>query len=128
MTQEPKHPHRTTWGKTFRFAFEGFAYAFRTQRSMKVHVTVAVLAVIAAALLRLEPVEWAIILILIGLVFAAELLNTAVEAVVDLASPDQHRLAKAAKDVAAAFVLVFAITAIVVGLILFISAFLRLAG
>jgi diacylglycerol kinase len=95
---------------------------------MKVHVVVALLAIIAAAVLRLSALEWAIVLILIALVFAAELLNTAVEAIVDLASPEQHPLAKVAKDVAAAFVLVLALVSVVVGLILYISAFLRLLG
>jgi undecaprenol kinase len=126
MTREPRHPHRSTWFNTFRFAFAGFAYALKTQRSMKVHVTVAVLALVAAALLHLNHLEWALILILIGLVFAAELLNTALEAVVDLASPEQHPLAKAAKDAAAAFVLVLAITSVVVGLIIYSTAVLRL--
>jgi diacylglycerol kinase len=95
---------------------------------MKVHVTAAVLTVIAGALLHLEPLEWAIISILIGMVFAAELLNTAIEAIVDLVSPDFDPLAKAAKDAAAAFVLVFAVTSVIVGLIIFISALNRLLG
>lgn len=128
MTRIEKHPHRSTWAKTFRYAFEGFLFAFKTQRSMKIHVAMGTFAIIAAVLLHLEPLEWAIIIILIGTVFAAELLNTAVEAVVDLTSPDSHPLAKTAKDVAAAFVLIFAITAAIAGSLVFISAFLRLQG
>jgi undecaprenol kinase len=128
MTRQPKHPHRSTWAKTFRFAFEGFAFALRTQRSMKVHVTVAVLTIVAGVIVRLDPPGWALILTLIGLVFAAELLNTAIEAIVDLSSPETHPLAKAAKDVAAALVLVLALTAVAAGLFVFIPATLRLIG
>ncbi len=73
------------------------------------------LVVAGAALLRLPPAAWAVLALAIGMVLFAELLNTAVEAVVDLVSPDEHPLAKQAKDVAAAAVLVAALTAVAAG-------------
>jgi len=111
--------------RSFACAFSGIAQGFG-QRNMRIHLVVAVLAIIACAVLRCTAVEWAVVLVLIGLVIAAELFNTAIEAAVDLASPDIHPLAKRAKDVAAGAVLVLAITAVVVGLIIYIGAFMRL--
>ena len=111
--------------RSFACAFSGIAQGFG-QRNMRIHLVVAVLAIIACAVLRCTAVEWAIVLVLIGLVIAAELFNTAIEAAIDLASPDIHPLAKRGKDIAAGAVLVLAITAVVVGLIIYIGAFMRL--
>jgi len=82
---------------------------------MRVHVIVAVIVMASAAWVNSGPVEWGLLGLAIGLVFAAELLNTAIEAVVDLASPEWHALAKRAKDAAAAGVLATAITAVFIG-------------
>ncbi|MGI6220655.1 MAG: diacylglycerol kinase family protein [Coriobacteriales bacterium] len=111
---------------SFGCAFSGIAQGAASQRNMKIHIAVAVLAIIACTVLKCTAMEWAVVLVLIGAVIAAELFNTAIESVVDLASPDIHPLAKRAKDVAAGAVLVLAITAVVVGLIIFIGAFIRL--
>ena len=111
--------------RSFACAFSGIAQGF-AQRNMRIHLTFAVIAIVACALLRCTVAEWAIVLVLIGLVIAAELFNTAIEATVDLASPDIHPLAKRAKDIAAGAVLVLAITAVIVGLIIYIGAFMRL--
>jgi len=90
----------------------------RTQRNAWIHA-LASAAVFALSLwLGLNPVEWAIIFLAVGLVWMAEFVNTALEAVVNLASPDLHPLAKVGKDVAAAAVLVGAMTAVVVGLLI----------
>lgn len=93
---------------------------------MRIHIMFAVVAVLACVLLRCTVIEWAIIIVLIALVIAAELLNTSIEALVDLASPDFHPLAKRAKDVAAGAVLVLATAAVIVGLIIYVNAFARL--
>ncbi|GIP20529.1 hypothetical protein J22TS3_08040 [Paenibacillus sp. J22TS3] len=77
------------------------------------------LAAGAAAFFHLSAVKWAILLLTIAVVIAAELINTAVESVVDLTSPEQHPLAKAAKDTAAGAVLVCAIFAVIIGIVLF---------
>lgn len=91
----------------------------RTQRNMWIHTAFSVGAVAAGLWLRLTPVEWAVIVLTMGLVWTAEFANTALEAAVDLASPDLHPLAKVAKDVAAGAVLVTAGTAVAVGLLIF---------
>lgn len=102
---------------SFRFAFEGIAYAFRTQRNFKVHCGVMLAAVVVGLAVRLAPAQWAILALASGLVFQAELMNTALEAVVDRVSPEFHALAKVAKDCAAGAVLLTALCAVVVGLL-----------
>ncbi len=124
----PTDTHRSSITKAFRYAIEGLIYTVKTQRNMKVHLVVAVLAIIASVLLKLTSIEWAIILVLIGLVLMTEMLNTAIEAIIDLSSPEYHKLAKIAKDVGAGMVLVFAILAVIAGLIVYVSAYLRLVG
>jgi diacylglycerol kinase len=124
----PPNPHRSSLANTFRYALEGLVYTIRSQRNMKLHLVAAALALIASALLRLATLEWAIIILLIGLVFMAEMLNTAIEAIVDLLSPDYHRLAKIAKDVGAGMVLVLALVSVICGLLVFGTALLRLLG
>ncbi|MDB5070908.1 MAG: diacylglycerol kinase [Candidatus Eremiobacteraeota bacterium] len=89
---------------------------------MRIHAGCAVLAVIAGALVRLPPLGWGVLLLATALVLVAELLNTALEAVVDLVSPEDHPLAKAAKDVAAAGVLVAAAGAVAAGMALIVWA------
>jgi diacylglycerol kinase len=86
-----------------------------TQPTFRIQGAAAVLVVAGGVLLRLPPAAWAVLVLAIGLVLFAELLNTAIEAVVDLVSPDYHPLAKQAKDVAAAAVLVAAVTAVAAG-------------
>ena len=103
---------------SFRFAFAGIGYLFRTQRNARIHAVVGVLVMLLAAWLRVTRVEWAILILTIAGVLIFEGLNTALEAVVDLASPHTHPLAKTAKDVAAGAVLVAAIAAAVVGLLI----------
>jgi diacylglycerol kinase len=104
--------------KCFRYAFDGIVYSFLSQRNMKIHSVAAAGALIAAWYAGLSPVEIAVLVLAIAGVFTAELFNTAVETVVDMVSPEQHRLAKVAKDVAAGAVLVMAIAAVLVGWLL----------
>jgi len=103
--------------RAFRFAFEGVGYLVRTQPNARIHLAVTVAVVSLAAWLRVDREGWVWLVLAIGLVWAAEAFNTALEAVVDLASPETHPLAKASKDVAAAGVLLAAITAAAVGLL-----------
>ncbi len=106
----------------FGFAFAGIGYAWRTQRNLRIHVAVAAVVVVAGLFAHLDRAAWLAIILAIGLVLVAELLNTAVEALVDLVSPARHPLAKAAKDAAAGAVLLAAATAVAVGLVAFGSA------
>jgi diacylglycerol kinase len=104
---------------SFRFAFAGIAHAFKTQRNFKVHCGVSVLVLGMGLALQIDLSEWAIIAIAAGLVFQAELVNTALEALVDKVSPERHPLAKVTKDCAAGAVLVTALAAVLVGLLVF---------
>jgi len=103
---------------SFRYAFEGWWYALRTQRNTWIHAAVSVVVLALAFWLGISPLEWAILILATMAVWMAEFANTALEAVVDLVSPDYHPLAKAAKDVAAAAVLVGALGAIIIGLLI----------
>ncbi|MGG1553067.1 MULTISPECIES: diacylglycerol kinase [Paenibacillus] len=107
------------WRRSFRYAYEGIKYALDTQRNMKFHFCVAFLVLFAALFIHLSKTDILFILLAVTLMIVTELINTAVEKAVDLAMPDQHPLAKIAKDVAAASVLVSAGFAVVVGLIVF---------
>jgi diacylglycerol kinase len=100
---------------SFRHAFAGWAYVLRTQRNSWIHAAFTVGVVGVGLWLQLDLLSWALIVVAIGLVWMAEFTNTALEAVVDLASPDLHPLAKSGKDVAAAAVLTAAATAVVIG-------------
>ncbi|WP_370588084.1 MULTISPECIES: diacylglycerol kinase family protein [unclassified Trichocoleus] len=100
---------------SFKYAWAGLSYAFRTQRNFRIHVIVGSLAIGLGAFLRLSAVEMSIISLTIGAVLAMELLNTALESVVDLTvKQSYHELAKIAKDCAAGAVLISAIAAILV--------------
>lgn len=100
---------------SFGYAFEGLASAWRTQLNFRIHLVLAAVLVAGGVVVRVAPIGWAVIALAIGLVVAAELFNTALEAVVDLASPQEHPLAKLAKDIAAAGVLVASLAAVVAG-------------
>jgi diacylglycerol kinase (ATP) len=105
--------------RSFAYAFAGLAYIMRTQRNARIELAVGLGAVVLALWLGLTPIEWAVLAITIALVVTLEWINTSLELAVSLASPERHPSAKAAKDVAAACVLVGAITSVVVGLLLF---------
>ena len=101
--------------RSFGYAFRGWWYVLRSQRNAWLHVIISVVVIGVSAWVRLKPLEWAIIVLTMAIVFAAEFLNTAIEAVVDLASPHKHPLAKVGKDVGAGAVLIAALAAVVVG-------------
>jgi diacylglycerol kinase len=104
---------------SFGYAFAGLTYCFRTQRNFRIHLAIGALAMLAAWLLGLSWVEWAVLAVTMSLVLTAEMMNTMIESLVDLVTPEYHPLAKIAKDVAAGVVLLTAIGAVVVGLIIF---------
>jgi len=102
----------------FGHAFRGWWYVLQTQRNAWIHAVAAVAVFILAFWLKLSSQDWAILILTVTMVFAAEFLNTAIEAVVDLASPTHHPLAKIGKDVGAAAVLIAALAAVVIGLLI----------
>jgi undecaprenol kinase len=111
-------PRRTGLVRSFYFAFAGLAFLFRSQRNARIELAIGVIACALAAWVRISRAEWAVLVFTIALVLILEGLNTAVEAAIDLASPDRHPLAKAAKDLAAGMVLIGAIASILVGLLI----------
>ncbi|HEX6800408.1 MAG TPA: diacylglycerol kinase family protein [Ktedonobacterales bacterium] len=106
--------------RSFIFAGGGLWHALRTQRNMRVHAGLAALAIALGLALRISPVEWALVFVAITGVVITEMINTVVEALVDLVSPQYHPLAKVAKDVAAGAVLLNAILAVVIALFVYV--------
>jgi diacylglycerol kinase (ATP) len=112
---------------SFKYAWAGITYSFQTQRNFRIHVSVCTLAIALSVFLHLQPVEIAIIGITSGLVLALELLNTAIESLVDLTvKQTYHELAKIAKDCAAGAVLVSALVAVLVAGVLLLPPLLVL--
>jgi len=101
----------------FGHAFRGWGYVLRTQRNAWIHAIASTVVVVLGLWLRIPPRDWAVILLAIGMVWASEILNTAIEAVVDLSSPAHHPLGKVGKDVGAAAVLIAAGAALLIGLL-----------
>ena len=104
--------------KSFGPALEGWWYVLRTQQNAWVHAAFSLLAFLLSWWLQLERRDWVLILLMVGMVWMAEFINTALEAVVDLASPENHPLAKVGKDIGAAAVLIAAFSAVIVGLLI----------
>lgn len=105
---------------SFKYAFQGVFSEIKTERNLKIHISIMILVIIAGIFLKISKMEWIICIILFGLVIGGEMLNSAIETVVDIAMPDINPKAKFAKDVAAGAVLIFAISSTIIGLIIFI--------
>ena len=106
--------------KSFRYAFEGILHAIKTERNFKLHLIAAFIVIFSGLVTGLELVEWYVIFILIGGMLALELLNSAIERVVNLVTLERLPLAKQSKDLAAGAVLIFAITSAIIGLFIFV--------
>lgn len=106
--------------KSFGYAFQGIGSTIKRERNIKIHLFAVVCVVLVGLLVHLSKAEWLICLVLFGLVISLELVNTAVEAVVDLVTEERKPLAKIAKDAAAGAVLVSAIMAAIIGFWIFI--------
>lgn len=102
--------------RSFGHALTGVGRTWLRERNFRIHVVVAVAISVLAAGLKISRAEFAVVILAMGLVFTSELLNTAVEALVDLVSPEYHEAAKTSKDAAAGAVLLSALTAVIVGL------------
>lgn len=110
------------WLRTARFAWKGLSYAYRTQPNFRMEVWITPLVLLVAAWLQVPLAQWCALLLCCLLVLSLELVNTALESVVDLLSPSYHPLAKVAKDTAAAAVLLAVVGAAVLGLRVFFVA------
>jgi diacylglycerol kinase (ATP) len=104
--------------RAFKHAFAGWLYVIRTQQNAWIHLLATLCVVALAAWLRLPLRDWAVLILAVAIVWMAEFLNTALEAVVDLASPERHPLGKVGKDVGAAAVLVAAFSAAILGFLI----------
>lgn len=113
---------------SFKYAFEGIRQTYIGEQNLKIHTFIAILVIVFGFFLKISYVEWLVCLVLIGLVLMAEFFNTAVEYVVDLASPKIHPLAKAAKDTASAGVLMMAIISALIGGVIFIPKLIDFIG
>ncbi|MCH7587674.1 MAG: diacylglycerol kinase family protein [Chloroflexi bacterium] len=103
------------------YGLAGIWYVLRTQRNAWIHSLATLAAISLGIWLRLSRADWALLVIAIGIVWLAELMNTALEALIDLVSPEIHPLAKVAKDVSAGAVLLTSVSAFVLGLLIFLQ-------
>ena len=110
--------------RSFVFAFNGLKYTIRSQYNFRIHLGVGVIVVICGLVARLSSAEWCILVLTMGLVISMEAMNTAIEKLVDLVSPDYQEHAGIVKDLAAGAVLIAAIMAVIIGLILFLPKIL----
>ena len=115
-----------TTGKSFSFAFSGLKEAFKNEPNFRIHLLLAIIVLVLGITLNISAIEYTILVITISFVLISELINTTLEALVDLVSPEIQEKAKVAKDVSAGAVLISAITAILVGLSIFLPKLLYL--
>lgn len=113
--------------QAFKCAFEGI-FATAKERNFKIELCFMTLAIVLGLVFSISFLEWLCVIICFGLVLGGEVINSAIEAVVDLASPEYHELAKKAKDCAAGGVLLFSIASFVIGCLIFIPCILSLLG
>jgi len=117
--------HRSLF-KSFEYSFEGLVHAIRENQNMRIHIAIAVIVIIVGLVLEVSPFEMGILAVMILLVLMAEMINTALEEMVDLIVTEHRRQAKIAKDVASGMVLVATIGAAIVGIFIFTPYLLRL--
>lgn len=111
--------------KSLNFAIQGIIECIKKERNIKIHLCMMCLVIICGFVVHLHYLEWIACLILFALVISLEIVNTAIEAIVDLCSPDFHPLAKLAKDSAAGAVLVSAVFSAIIGLMIFVPKLLK---
>lgn len=114
--------------KSFKFAFNGIRILFVNEHNVWIHLAAAMLVIIAGIVLKISISEWLAVLIAIGLVFTSEAINTSIEKLSDFISPERQSSIKEVKDLASAGVLISAMTALIIGLIVFAPKILTLIG
>ncbi len=112
--------------RKFGYAFRGLATSLKEEASLVIHFIAAVIVIILGIVLKINTTEWAIIILVIGIIIGTELLNTAIENVVDMVSFKYNFNAKKIKDISAAATLVLTLSAIIVGLLIFIPHIIAL--
>lgn len=111
---------KRTLVSSFSFAWDGIKEAFQNEPNFRIHIIVAILASLMGFYFKISQSEWMVLLLTITTVIVLELINTAIEAIVDIASPKINKLAKIAKDVSAAAVLIASLASILIGVIIFV--------
>ncbi|MEM9831990.1 MAG: diacylglycerol kinase family protein [Bacteroidota bacterium] len=106
--------------RSFRHAIDGLRALFKEEHNARVHLIVTILVLVLGAIFNISATEWLIIILTIGFVFVTEILNTAIEDIADFISPQRDNRIKQIKDFGAAAVLLSAITAVVIGIIIFL--------
>ena len=112
--------------RSFPFAFQGIKTTFQDEPNIRVHLFFALMAIFFGILLKISSAEWLAVTIVIGMVFTAELMNTAIENTVNLLTEQRNIFARKAKDAAAAAVLFSAFVSVIVGLIIFLPKLINL--
>ena len=112
--------------KSFGYAWKGVKSVFRTEQNMKIHTAVTVFMLIVSFIFKISTTEWIAVVICIGLVVSAEMINTAFETLVDIVSPNREATAGKIKDITAGAVLVAALISVDVGIIIFLPKLLPL--
>lgn len=114
--------------KSFSYSIEGLKYAYKYEQSMLIHVIATICVITANIFFQVSGIEWLITLLAIGMVLSAELINTSIEAVVDLITLEVHPLAKIAKDCASAATFVLAMMAAIIGFVIYIPYIITFLG
>ena len=112
--------------KSFKYASDGLREAYKNEQTVWIYIPVALLVIAASIFFKLSIIEWAIVILILGIIYGLELINTAIECTVDLATKEYDPLAKRAKDTVSAAVLVFAITSVIVGLLIFVPKIIEM--
>lgn len=110
--------------RTFKYSMDGLIYAYKNEQSMLIHAIATVFTVVLGFIYSLSLTEWAIVFIALGVILASELINTAIEAAVDLCTLEIHPLAKIAKDCGSAATFVLTLVSIVICLFVFVPHFM----
>lgn len=112
--------------KSFFHAIDGIVYATKEEHNMIIIIVCAILAIFTGILFKISSTEWLFVILIIGMVIASELINTAIEATIDLITLEKHPLAKIAKDTASSATLVFSVTAFIGAIILFVPKLIEI--
>lgn len=114
--------------RSWSYSMDGLIYAYKYEQSMLIHVVVTIAVIAANIILKVSGMHWLITMMAIGMVLAAELINTAIEAVVDMVTLEIHPLAKIAKDCGSAATFVLSVMAAAIGLVVYIPYLIELFG
>jgi undecaprenol kinase len=128
MDLKDRHSKGRRWPRTFVYAFHGLKDAFVKEKNLQFHFVFACLMVVCSFFFSISRIEWLFVILSIFGMFSLELINTAIERAVDLITNEFHPLAKQAKDIAAAAVLVYAVMSVIIGLVIFLPKVIHLFG